>query len=112
MATARSSKEPSPRRRRPASTPEERELQLTGLAVDLAEKQLREGTASAQVMTHFLKLATARENLEREKLRKENILLEKRAQQMDHGQHSEQLMREALDAFRGYSGKDVEEFAE
>lgn len=39
-----------PRKMRPALTPEARENQLAALAVDLAERQLREGTASSQVM--------------------------------------------------------------
>ena len=60
---------------RPALSPDARENQLISLAVDLAEKQLREGTASSQVITHFLKQSTAKAELEKEKLRKENLLL-------------------------------------
>ena len=41
--------------------PEARENLLVSLAIDLAEKQLREGSASAQVITHYLKLAGRRE---------------------------------------------------
>ena len=62
-------------RRRPATTPEARENQMINLAIDLAEKQLMEGTASSQVMTHFLKLATTKEKLEKEKLAKNEELL-------------------------------------
>ena len=57
---------------RPALSPEARENQMISLAVDLAEKQLIEGTASSQVITHFLKLGTTKAELEKEKLRKEN----------------------------------------
>ena len=53
------------RRLKPALSPEARENQMISLAVDLAEKQLIEGTASAQVITHYLKLATMKEQLER-----------------------------------------------
>ena len=60
---------------RPAITPEARENQLISLAVDLAERQLREGTASSQVITHYLKLGSTREKLERERLEEENKLL-------------------------------------
>ena len=62
----------SKRKIRPALTPEARENQLISLAVDLAEKQLQEGTASSQVITHYLKLGSMRERLEREKLEEEN----------------------------------------
>ncbi|MBR1390783.1 MAG: hypothetical protein IJ567_04950 [Lachnospiraceae bacterium] len=57
----------SPRKMRPALSPEARENQLVSLAVDLAEKQLLEGTASSQVITHYLKLGTTKERLEYEK---------------------------------------------
>lgn len=58
-------------RRAPAKTPEEREHQLIDAAMDLAEKQIKNNTASAQVITHFLKLGTARDLLERERMRAE-----------------------------------------
>ena len=60
------------KRGRPALSPEARENQMIALAVDLAEQQLRDGTASAQVITHFLKLGTSKAELEKEKLRQEN----------------------------------------
>ena len=63
------------RKIRPALTPEARENQMISLAVDLAEKQLIEGTASSQVITHYLKLGTMNHKLELEKLKKENELL-------------------------------------
>jgi hypothetical protein len=63
------------KRRPPATTPEARENQLIALAVDLAEKQLSEGTASSQVISHYLKLGSTREQLEKQKLEKENELL-------------------------------------
>ena len=60
---------------RPALTPEARENQLVSLAINLAEQQLRDGTASSQVITHYLKLGSQKERLEREKLQRENELL-------------------------------------
>ena len=48
------------RKIRPALTPEARENQMISLAVDLAEKQLMEGTASSQVITHYLKLGSTK----------------------------------------------------
>lgn len=95
------------RRGRPATTVEARENQLVSLAVDLAEKQMREGTASAQVITHYLKLGTQREELEREKLRNENVLLRNRAEQVAAATRIESMYAEALNAMRAYSGMEV-----
>lgn len=96
-------------RRPPATTPEARENQLISLAVGLAERQLSEGTASSQVITHFLKLGTVREQLEREKIAYENKLLEARTEAMASGARVEELYGKALNAMRSYSGQDVEE---
>ncbi len=93
----------------PAKTPEARENQMIALAVDLAERQLREGTASSQVMTHFLKLGSVRESLEREKLKNENLLLQSRADQIASQERNEQLYSEAIRAFRDYQGNPVED---
>jgi hypothetical protein len=81
---------------------------MIALADALAEKQLREGTASAQVITHYLKLGTSREQLEQEKLRKENQLREAQIDQMASAARIEELYSRALDAMRGYSGQDPE----
>lgn len=93
-------------RRPPATTPEAREQQLVSLAIDLAEKQLLEGTASAQVVTHFLKHSSTREALEQERLRHEIQLLEMKRQAMQSQQNVEKLYAEAMQAFRSYSGQD------
>lgn len=94
--------------RRPADTLEGRENQLISLATDLAERQMIEGSASAQVITHFLKLGTTREQLEQEKLRHENLLLSARREQIASQQRIEELYGEALSAFKQYRG-EVEE---
>ena len=60
---------------RPALTPEARENQMISLAVDLAEKQLMEGTASSQVITHYLKLGSTKERIEKEILEKQKELI-------------------------------------
>ena len=98
----------SRRRQPPAKTAEERENQMISLALDLAEEQLRNGTATSQVVTHYLKLATTREALEREKLQKENHLLKVRADAHASGQKVEQMYQEAIVAFRGYSGQETQ----
>lgn len=92
---------------RPALTPEGRENQLISLAVDQAEKELREGTASSQVLTHFLKLASSKNSLEESKLKAETALLEARKKDIESNQYSKTLYDEALKAFRSYSGQDI-----
>lgn len=90
---------------RPALSPEAREQQLAALATNLAEKQLREGTASSQVICHYLKLASTRERLEQE-LKMEEIKLQRaKTENLKAVERSEQLMREAIEAFKNYSGQ-------
>jgi hypothetical protein len=96
--------EDPPRRRRPATTVEGRENQMISLAVELAEKQLRDGTASAQVINHYLRLGTTRERLEQEKLSRENELLRSRTEAMESAKRVEELYGAALDAMRSYAG--------
>lgn len=108
MAAARKSavSGPTSRRRPPATTPEGRENQLVALAVEVAEQQLREGTASAQVITHYLKLGTTRERLEQEKLARENELLRARSEALASAQRVEELYTKALSAMRTYAGHE------
>lgn len=101
-----SNSETSQARRRPATTPEGRENQLIALAVDLTEKQLREGSASSQVITHYLKLGSSREKLEQERLRRENHLLEAKAEAIASAKRVEELYGKALNAMRNYAGSE------
>lgn len=87
-------------------TPEARENQLISLAVDLAEKQLQEGTASSQVITHYLKLGSTKERLEKEKLEEENKLLRARTEALQSSKKIEELYENAISAMRRYSGHD------
>lgn len=91
-------------RRRPASTPEARENQLISLAVDLAEKQLKDGTASNQVIVHYLKLGSSKEKLEQQLMAKRTELLSAQAESVKASQRVEELYSEALKAMRIYSG--------
>lgn len=97
-------KEPK-RRRPPAKTPEARENQLVSLAVDLAEQQLASGTASAQVITHYLKLATAREKAEVARIENDNRLTTAKIEQIAQGQQQAELYEKALEAMKAYSGQ-------
>ena len=89
---------------RPALSPEARENQMISLAVDLAERQLIEGTASSQVITHFLKLGTTRAELEKEKLKRENKVLEAKAKAIESSEEVKVLYENALKAMRNYAG--------
>lgn len=94
---------------RPALTPEARENQLVSLAVDLAEKQLIEGTASSQVITHYLKLGTMKHKAEMEKLERENELLKAKTESLQSAKKIEALYEEALSAMKSYSGLNGDE---
>lgn len=93
----------SGRRRAPARGADAREAQLITLATNLAEKQLREGTASSQVIAHYLRLGTSRERLEQERLRHENELAQAKTESIRASQKNDALYEEALNAFRSYS---------
>lgn len=110
MAKVTPSSEP-PKKRRPALSPDAREKQVIAAAMDLAEQQILDGTASSQVITHFLKLGSMRERLERERLEEENKLLKAKTEAIKSTKRSEELMEEALAAFRNYSGRgDPDEY--
>lgn len=99
------------KRGRPALTPEARENQLISLAVDLAEQQLREGTASSQVITHYLKLGSTREKLERERLEEENKLLKAKTEALQSQKRMEELYADAIKAMKNYGGQgDPDEY--
>ena len=88
----------------PAATPEAREKQLVALAVDLAEKKLLDGTASNQIITHYLRLGSTIASLEHKKLEMETELLKAKREALESAERSEQLYREAMEAFKSYSG--------
>lgn len=97
-------KEIKSRESRPATTPEAREKQLVNLAVDLAEKQLRDGSASPSVINHFLKIASSRDVLEREILEKQSRLIEAKATSLSNNREAEDLAKAAINAMKNYQG--------
>lgn len=104
---ARTKKEVAEKKKMPpASTPEAKENQLISLAIDVAEQQLLNGTASAQVITHFLKLATSKEQLERQKLERENELLRAKTENLQSQKNMDALYKNAINAMRSYAGLD------
>lgn len=94
--------------RRPALTPEARENQLISLAYDLVEQRLLDGTASSQETTHFLKLASSKAMLEKEKLTEENKLLRARTEAIQEERKSAEFYSQVLDALKLYSGQGTQ----
>lgn len=92
------------RKLRPAISPEAREDQLISLAMDCAEQQLMDGTASSQVITHFLKLGTAKYIYETEKLRNETELVKAKTEAMESAKKVEELYANALNVMKTYKG--------
>ena len=76
---------------RPALTPEARENQLIYLATNLAEQQLRDGTASSQVITHYLKLGSTKEKIEKEILEKQKELITAKTESLQSAKKIEEL---------------------
>ena len=97
---------PVKRKRRPGMSVEARENQLISLAVDLAEKQLMEGTASSQVITHYLKLGSTKERIEKEILEKQKELIEAKTEALHSAKRMEELYANALSAMRAYRGEE------
>ena len=94
------------RKMRPALSLEARENQMISLAVDCAEKQLMDGTASAQVITQYLKLGSTKEILEKQILEKQKDLMEAKTSAIKSQKRIEELYTEALDAMRKYNGQE------
>lgn len=109
MATRRrSNDEVNPKHnktRRPATTPDGRENQMIAMSMDYVEQQIKDGTVSSQVLTHFLKLGSSREKLEQERLAKENEMLVAKTEIMKSAKRVEELYADALSAMRSYSGQ-------
>ena len=96
----------------PAITVEGRENQLINLAVNLAEEQLRNGTASSQIITHFLKLGSTKNELEKEKIAQENLLIKAKIDALESTKRVEELYENAIKAMKTYGGNDADEYDE
>lgn len=106
MRKRKASDEPTSYSMPPGMTLESRENQLIMLATNLAEKQLREGTASSQVIAHYLKLGSTRERLEQDRLRHENMLAQAKTDAIEMQKQQEVDMRAAMEAFKVYNGQE------
>ena len=104
MARVKTSNYSNDKPMRPALTPEARENQMIALAVDLVEQRLRDGTASSQETTHFLKLASRKAKLEAERQELENELIRAKTQHLKDQADMKALYADAIAAMRRYSG--------
>lgn len=97
------------RSRTPATTPEASENRMIALAIRQAEKQMEEGTASAQIIVHYLKLASSKNRLEEKRLQKEIELASAKTAAIESQKRSEELFDRAIKAMRTYQGTDDED---
>ena len=96
---------------RPALSPEARENQMIALAMDLAEQQLRDGTASSQLITEFVKRGSTKARLEKEILAEQKELMAAKTAALQSQKRVEELYAEALKAMRNYNGQgDPDEY--
>lgn len=102
--------EGSMRRQTPAITPEGREDQMIAYAINLAEEQLRNGTASSQVITHYLKLGSMRERMEKEKLKEEIKLLTAKTEAIKADREKNELYAQVIEAIRTYTPHGAEDY--
>ena len=107
--TVRNSSDSSAKKMRPALTPEAQENQMISLSMDVARRQLLEGTASSQVIVHFLKLGSTKEKLEKERLVEENELLRAKVKALESASDMKEMYAEAIKAMRTYSGTATDE---
>ena len=94
---------------RPAISPENRENQLTNLAYDLVEQRLRDGTATSQETTYFLKLGSSKTKLENEKLKEENKFVRAKTEALEADKNSKEMYENAIKAMSLYQGHEDEE---
>ena len=102
--------EGSMQRQTPAITPEGREDQMIAYAINLAEEQLRNGTASSQVITHYLKLGSMKERQERQKLEEEIKLLKAKTEAIKSEQERNELYSQVIEAIRTYTPHGADEY--
>ncbi len=95
--------------RPPAKTPEARENQLSAMAMALAERQLADGTASSQIIYHFLKESSGKTKLEKEILELQKELTKAKTEKIQREKDVNEMYAKAIDAMRLYNGEAKEE---
>ena len=110
MKTKQKVVEGSMKRQTPAITPEGREDQMIAYAINLAEEQLRNGTASSQVITHYLKLGSMKEKYEMQRLKEEIKLLTAKTEAIKADRERNDLYTQVIEAIRTYTPHGADEF--
>lgn len=95
-------------RKKVYDSPEARENYMIGLSMDCAEQKLLDGTASAQIIVHFLKLGTKRAEIELEKMAMEKEMIRAKTELIDAEKNNGELYLNAIKAMGLYSGKPQE----
>ena len=78
--------------------PDDREKMMVNLAMDRAEEQLRDGTASQSLIIHFLKLGTEMTQLEQK-------LVDAKVKQIKDVTNTNQNNKKVIEAIQGYKPK-------
>ena len=108
MAKVNSSPSTS-KKMRPALSEEARINQLISLSYDLVEERLRNGTATSQETTHFLKMGSPKARLEKEILELNKELVKAKTDEIVSRKENEKGYKDAINAFRKYSGQTIRE---
>ena len=96
---------------RPALNPENAEAQCVSLAMNLVRQRLIDGTASAQEVTHFLKLGSREAQLKTEILELEKDLTVAKTEKLNSEKRTEEMYANAIKSMRTYSGNgDPDEY--
>jgi hypothetical protein len=109
MARRNDDEHSAPRRRSPAKTPEERESILISKSLNLIERQIDDGSVSSTVLSIYAKAGTERDRLEKEKMGEEIVVLKKKVETMQSAVDMKNLMEDAVNAFKGYSGQRLDD---
>ena len=69
-----------------------------------------EATASSQVITHYLKLGSTKEKIEKEILEKQKELIAAKTEALQSTKRIEELYTEAMEAMKDYGGRNDDIF--
>lgn len=89
---------------RQAVLSETKRKQLVADALSLAEKKIRDGTASSQILTTIIKMGTEDAKLERIKKEYEIELLRAKAQSINAASKKDEQYEEVIAAMKEYGG--------
>lgn len=98
-------------RSRPAFSPEAQNNKLIALAVNQIEEQLRNGTASSQILAIYAKMAVSqeKEKLEKELLEAKVALAKAKTEALAAEARQEELYAQAIRSMRIYQGAGDED---